>query len=143
MDLGKFFLKSNVKSSAEKHKIRLLICPGPLIVVSLIASQILRGFPGLGEAALRLTVSALVLSGHFLSAGILEYKLVIYCVCVYMGGVCTGCVLGVCFPSVCSSINAAFGVITGIGLTSIPHLTSVIFGRGVWKPQQRILRTPG
>ena len=54
--------------------------------MSLIASQILRGFPGLGEAALRLTVSALVLSSHFLSAGVLEYKLVIYCVCVY--GVC-------------------------------------------------------
>ena len=65
-------------------------------------SQILPGVPGLGEAALRLTVSALVLSDHFLLARILENKLIIYSVCV---SVCVVCVsVCVCVYIVCVCI---------------------------------------
>lgn len=82
-----------------------------------------------------MTVTAFVLSRDILSAGILGYKLVIYSLSAC---VCVGCM----FLFSLQSVSVAFGVVTGIGLTPICHLTLVIFGRSIWKPKQRILRTP-
>lgn len=89
MNLGKFFLKSNAKKWAVKQKIKpsqlSQTIPGSTF---LAASHPPYKISRIGESFPK-TAPALVLSGHILSAGILECKLVIYCVCVCICVLCT------------------------------------------------------